>query len=260
MRPRSSFITPTLLDAGVRILDYPAMLHAKAFVRDGEELLAGTCNLEAWSLKRFFEIDVQVRSTAVARQFDERFSEPAEATSTPGRRLTGRRSASGRERSQPSHRCSEIRNAGTGRAPPNREDTVRSMTRTFEEREVLEEAADRWWVFLVSGIAWLVFALLVFQWNYTTVYAISILFGVIALAAAANEFVVISVSTTGWKLVHAVMGVLFVIAGLWALVHPHNAFATLAALVGFFLLFKGIFDITVAFLTKAQFESGGSTS
>jgi phosphatidylserine/phosphatidylglycerophosphate/cardiolipin synthase-like enzyme len=67
------------------------MLHAKAFVRDGEELLAGTCNLEAWSLKRFFEIDVQVRSAAVAAQFDERFSAPAEATSGSGRRLTGRK-------------------------------------------------------------------------------------------------------------------------------------------------------------------------
>ena len=50
-----------LLDAGVQILGYPQMLHAKAFVRDGEEVLAGTCNLEAWSLKRFFEIDVLVR-------------------------------------------------------------------------------------------------------------------------------------------------------------------------------------------------------
>ena len=49
-----------LLDAGVRILEYPTMLHAKAFVRDGEELLVGTCNLEAWSLKRFFEIDLQL--------------------------------------------------------------------------------------------------------------------------------------------------------------------------------------------------------
>ena len=78
-----------LLDAGVRILEYPAMLHAKAFVRDGEDLLAGTCNLEAWSLKRFFEIDLQLRSTAVAAQFDERFSAPAEAESSPGRALTG---------------------------------------------------------------------------------------------------------------------------------------------------------------------------
>jgi cardiolipin synthase A/B len=73
-----------LLDAGVRILGYPAMLHAKAFVRDGEEVLAGTCNLEAWSLKRFFEIDVRVRSREFAAQFDERFSVPAEAVSTPG--------------------------------------------------------------------------------------------------------------------------------------------------------------------------------
>ena len=78
-----------LLDAGVRILDHPAMLHAKAFVRDGEDVLAGTCNLDAWSLKRFFELDVLVRSAAFAAQFDERFSAPAEATSSPGRALTG---------------------------------------------------------------------------------------------------------------------------------------------------------------------------
>jgi len=54
--------------------------------------------------------------------------------------------------------------------------------------------------------------------------------------------------------VHVIMGVLFVLAGLWALVHPHNAFATLSALIGFFLLFKGIFDITVAILAKGQFD------
>ncbi len=65
------------------------MLHAKAFVRDGEELLAGTCNLEAWSLKRFFEIDLRVRSKAVAAQFEERFSAPAETVSAPGEPLTG---------------------------------------------------------------------------------------------------------------------------------------------------------------------------
>ena len=78
-----------LLDAGVRILEYPTMLHAKAFVRDGEELLAGTCNLEAWSLKRFFEIDIQLWSEAVAAQFDDRFSAPAEVSSAPGRILDG---------------------------------------------------------------------------------------------------------------------------------------------------------------------------
>jgi cardiolipin synthase len=78
-----------LLDAGVRILEHPAMLHAKAFVRDREDVLLGTCNLEAWSLKRFFEIDLLVRSPAFAALFDERFSAPAELVSTPGTAPTG---------------------------------------------------------------------------------------------------------------------------------------------------------------------------
>ncbi len=133
-------------------------------------------------------------------------------------------------------------------------DAAMSTTMTFEEREVVEEATDRWWLFLLSGIAWLVFALIVFQWNYTTVYAISYLFGIVALVAGGNEFIAIAVSTTGWKFAHGILGALFVIAGIWALVHPHNAFATIAALIGLFILFKGIFDLTVAFVTKNEFE------
>jgi uncharacterized membrane protein HdeD (DUF308 family) len=72
-----------------------------------------------------------------------------------------------------------------------------STSMMFEEREVTEAAAGRWWIFLLTGIAWLVFALLVFQWDYTTVYAISFLFGVVALTAGLNEFFAITVSTTG---------------------------------------------------------------
>ena len=124
----------------------------------------------------------------------------------------------------------------------------------FTERELAEEAADRWWMFLVTGIGWLVFSLLVFQWDYTTVYAISILFGIVALVAGVNEFFQIVVSSTGWKFVHGILGVLYVIVGVWALVNPRSAFTTLAALVAFFLLFKGIFDLTVAFMTKDEFD------
>ncbi len=46
-------------------------------------------NLEAWSLKRFFEIDLLVRSSLLAAQLEERFSAPAEAVSSPGRALSG---------------------------------------------------------------------------------------------------------------------------------------------------------------------------
>jgi uncharacterized membrane protein HdeD (DUF308 family) len=128
------------------------------------------------------------------------------------------------------------------------------MSTIFGERELVEDAARYWWLFLLTGIAWFVFALLVFQWDYTTVYAISYLFGVVAIIAGVNEFLQIGVSTTGWKVVRGIVGVLFVIAGIWAVVHPRNAFATIAALIGFFFLFKGIFDFTTAFLTKAVFD------
>ena len=53
----------------------------------------------------------------------------------------------------------------------------------LEEREVVEEAADRWWLFLLTGVIWLVVSLAIFQWDYTTVYAVSYLFGIVALFA-----------------------------------------------------------------------------
>src|SRR3954451_22010542 len=123
---------------------------------------------------------------------------------------------------------------------------MRAGDQMFDERALIEDAADHWWLFLLSGIAWLVFALLLFQWDYTTVYAVSFLFGVVAVMAGINEFAAMPVSTSGWKIVRAILGVLFIATGIWALVHPHNAFATLAGLVAFFLLFKGVFDLTVA--------------
>ena len=70
-----------LIEAGVRILGYPKMLHAKAFVADGEHVLVGTCNLEAWSLRRFFEIDIGFTSRELVAQFEQRFFAPAEDVS-----------------------------------------------------------------------------------------------------------------------------------------------------------------------------------
>ena len=127
------------------------------------------------------------------------------------------------------------------------------MSILFGEREIAEEAASYWWLFLLTESV-VRLPLLVFQWDYTTVYAVSYLFGIVAIIAGMNEFLEIAFSTPGWKIVRGILGALFVIAGIWALVHPRNAFATIAALIGFFFLFKGIFDFTTAFLTRAVFD------
>ena len=124
----------------------------------------------------------------------------------------------------------------------------------FEEREVVREAADRWWLFLVTGIAWLVFSLIIFRFDMTSVTTIGIVFGVVAILAGLNELMAITVSTTGWKIAHGILGVIFVIVGIFAFIEPGSAFAALASIIGFFFLFKGIFDITVAFATKGEFD------
>ena len=59
---------------------------------------------------------------------------------------------------------------------------------------------------------------------------------------------------------HGILGVLFILAAAWAFVHPHNAFATLAGLIAFFILDQGIFDITVAFADEGSRSSCGGSS
>ena len=80
---------PALLDAGVEIWEHPKMVHSKAFVRDGVEVLVGTCNLEAWSLRRSYEINMRTRSPDLAQQFSDDFFEPGIAISKPGTKPQG---------------------------------------------------------------------------------------------------------------------------------------------------------------------------
>ena len=91
MRGAQQFHHASLLDAGVRILEYPTMLHAKAFVRDGEEVLAGNVQPRGVEPEAVLRDRPPAPSTALAAQFEERFSAPAEGVSGPGRVLTGRR-------------------------------------------------------------------------------------------------------------------------------------------------------------------------
>lgn len=122
----------------------------------------------------------------------------------------------------------------------------------LDDSEVREEAGRWWWLFLVTGIAWLVVSLVIFRFEYESAAAISYLFGFVAVFFGINEFFAIGASTTGWKIVHALLGVLFVVAGVIALTTPFTTFAAVASLMSFFLVLKGTFDIVVSFITKGD--------
>ena len=118
----------------------------------------------------------------------------------------------------------------------------------LDENELAESASRFWWLYLVTGILWLWVTLIILRLNLDTVYAISILFGFVAIGAGINEFLGMGVSTTGWKIVHAVLGVIFIAAGIVAFFQPEGTFVALASIVAWVLLFKGIFDIILAFM------------
>ena len=105
-----------------------------------------------------------------------------------------------------------------------------------------------WWLFLVTGIAWLLISLIVLRFDITSIATVGVLLGVVFLMAAVNEFA--NMAAPGWRWLHGILGVLFIVGAVWAFIHPANAFYELAAILGFLLLLKGSLDITVAVMSK----------
>jgi uncharacterized membrane protein HdeD (DUF308 family) len=111
-----------------------------------------------------------------------------------------------------------------------------------------DDAEQFWWILLVTGSLWLVFALLVFQFDATSVNAIAILLGAVCMAAALAELVVMASVHGGVRIWHAVLALLFAVIGVIAFVHPQDSFRVLSTLFAFFLLLRGMFDLVVALL------------
>jgi uncharacterized membrane protein HdeD (DUF308 family) len=120
------------------------------------------------------------------------------------------------------------------------------------EREVVREAAGLWWLFLVTGLIWLVVSLIIFRFDYASVGAISVLFGIVAIFAGVNEFMKMGASSTGWKIFHGLFGLVFVVVGIIAFVHPGDTFRALAAVMSFFLVFAGVLNVVLAIATKDE--------
>ena len=118
----------------------------------------------------------------------------------------------------------------------------------------LARALPPWWVFLITGIAWMLLALIVLRFDYTTVSAISILFGIVALAAGVLEIGVALIADGWWKLLHGVLALVFIVAGIVAFIHPGDTFAALAAVFSFFLIFAGTFDIIESISVRHEIE------
>jgi len=126
----------------------------------------------------------------------------------------------------------------------------------------IERSAERavgrvlppWWLFLITGIGWAIVGLIVLRFNYTSVHAISLLFGFVAIAAGVMEVVMTFVVPGWWKLLNGVLALAFIVAGIVAFVHPGNTFVALAAVFSFVLVFAGMFDIIMSIASRHEVD------
>jgi uncharacterized membrane protein HdeD (DUF308 family) len=108
------------------------------------------------------------------------------------------------------------------------------------------EAARFWWIYLVLGAAWLLFAIIIFRFDWTSVSSISILFGAAMLAAGGAEFFAVAGASGGWKIAHVLLGLALIVIGVVAFVHPGDTFSALAGVMSFYFIVKGIFDLALS--------------
>lgn len=111
-----------------------------------------------------------------------------------------------------------------------------------------------WWLVLITGIGWILVGLIVLRFDYSSVSAISILFGCVAIAAGILEIGVLMLAAGWWKLFHAILAIVFITAGIVAFIHPGNTFEALAAVFSFFLIFAGTWDIIMSISTRHEIE------
>jgi uncharacterized membrane protein HdeD (DUF308 family) len=118
---------------------------------------------------------------------------------------------------------------------------------------LVERGTSRWWVPLLLGILWLIYAFIVLSFTYKTVWAVVVFAAVAFIFTGIGEFVLATI-VESWQWLHALAGVLCIAAGILALVWPGQTFLVMAAIIGWFLLFRGTFNIVESLFIKDYVE------
>jgi uncharacterized membrane protein HdeD (DUF308 family) len=105
----------------------------------------------------------------------------------------------------------------------------------------------------VLGIFWLVFGFLILSFNFTTLLAITYFAGVVFIISGLTELFV-AFAVPGWRWLHAIFGVLAIVAGFITFAWPGKTFAVVAAILAWYLLFDGTFKIIIGFLDRHEHD------
>jgi uncharacterized membrane protein HdeD (DUF308 family) len=143
----------------------------------------------------------------------------------------------------------ELTNAAIRRKRAIKGVHMESSAADAQARATLKGVSKLWWLWIVFGIFWVAVGLVILQFDQASVTTTGVLIGVMFLATAAQNLVIVSLAERG-RWLYGIFAVLFVVAGVLALISPENTFAALADILGFLFLIVGVFWIVEAFATR----------
>jgi uncharacterized membrane protein HdeD (DUF308 family) len=120
-------------------------------------------------------------------------------------------------------------------------------------RAIAGEVGSLWWLWLVAGIAWIVIALIILQFDSASITTVGVLIGIMFLLSGFQQFVVAAVAPA-LKWLWDLFGVLFMVVGVIALINPENSFPALADVLGVLFLLVGVFWTIQAFVEREKNE------
>jgi uncharacterized membrane protein HdeD (DUF308 family) len=113
----------------------------------------------------------------------------------------------------------------------------------------LSRLAGPWWIFLLTGIGWLILAWIALRFAPASIPTVGVLLGVYFLVATINEFFIASVMSS-WRWLHVLVGIIFAFGAGWSFARPYNAFWALASILGLLLIFQGTLYIITSVATR----------
>jgi uncharacterized membrane protein HdeD (DUF308 family) len=116
---------------------------------------------------------------------------------------------------------------------------------TVDARQV----ANLWWLWLVTGIAWIIAALVVLQFDAASIKTIGVIVGCMFIFAGVQQLMLALVGR-GW--LWAVVAGFFWIAGVVCIVNPEETFAGLADTLGFLFAIVAIWWTVEAVISQSE--------
>jgi uncharacterized membrane protein HdeD (DUF308 family) len=109
--------------------------------------------------------------------------------------------------------------------------------------EVVRQFGASWWVFLVLGIAWVLFGMFVLSYRVGSLLALAVFAGVTFIMSGVAELSAASRRAGGWRWFYMLAGILSVIAGVIAFIWPGITLFVLSVVLSWFLVVMGIFHV-----------------